>query len=138
MATIKLQDLWKHYGDVQAVRGINLDIGHNEFVALVGPSGCGKTTTLRMIAGLEDITGGLIEIGGRIVNEVPPKDRALQTAQDAYLRDYEPARLSQAAAWLRWPVLTRPLFSPTASLPPRARRLSQRNEGERTTLYQGL
>ena len=75
MATIKLQDLWKHYGDVQAVRGINLDIGHNEFVALVGPSGCGKTTTLRMIAGLEDITGGLIEIGGRIVNEVPPKDR---------------------------------------------------------------
>jgi multiple sugar transport system ATP-binding protein len=75
MADIKLHDLWKHYGEVQAVRGINLDIEHNEFVALVGPSGCGKTTTLRMIAGLEDITGGQIEIGGRIVNEVPPKDR---------------------------------------------------------------
>lgn len=75
MADIKLHDLWKHYGEVQAVRGINLDIAHNEFVALVGPSGCGKTTTLRMIAGLEDITGGMIEIGGKVVNEVPPKDR---------------------------------------------------------------
>ncbi|MBT5108978.1 MAG: sn-glycerol-3-phosphate ABC transporter ATP-binding protein UgpC [Rhodospirillaceae bacterium] len=75
MADIKLQDLWKHYGEVQAVRGISLDIKHNEFVALVGPSGCGKTTTLRMIAGLEDITGGMIQIGGKIVNEVPPKDR---------------------------------------------------------------
>ena len=75
MASIKLTNLWKHYGDVQAVRGINLDIGHNEFVALVGPSGCGKTTTLRMIAGLEDITGGEIEIGENVVNEVPPKDR---------------------------------------------------------------
>jgi len=75
MATIKLQNLWKHYGDVQAVRGIDLDIEHNEFVALVGPSGCGKTTTLRMIAGLEDITGGEIQIGGKTVNEVPPKDR---------------------------------------------------------------
>ena len=75
MAEIKLQDLWKYYGDVPAVRGISLDIKHNEFVALVGPSGCGKTTTLRMIAGLEDITGGHIEIGGKIINEVPPKDR---------------------------------------------------------------
>ena len=75
MATIKLTDLWKYYGDVAAVRGINLDIGHNEFVALVGPSGCGKTTTLRMIAGLEDITGGEIQIGGNVVNEVQPKDR---------------------------------------------------------------
>ena len=75
MATIKLQDLWKHYGEVQAVRGINLDIAHNEFVALVGPSGCGKTTTLRMIAGLEDITGGQIVVGDKVVNEVPPKDR---------------------------------------------------------------
>ena len=61
--------------DVEAVRGIDLDIADHEFVVLVGPSGCGKSTTLRMIAGLEDITDGDIAIGGDVVNDVPPKDR---------------------------------------------------------------
>ena len=75
MAEIQLRDLWKYYDDVPAVRGINLDIAHNEFIALVGPSGCGKTTTLRMIAGLEDITAGDIVVGERIINDVAPKDR---------------------------------------------------------------
>ncbi|MFP6773754.1 MAG: sn-glycerol-3-phosphate ABC transporter ATP-binding protein UgpC [Alphaproteobacteria bacterium] len=75
MADILLRDLWKYYDDVPAVRGINLDIEHNEFIALVGPSGCGKTTTLRMIAGLEDITAGDIVVGDRVINEVAPKDR---------------------------------------------------------------
>ena len=75
MADIQLVDLWKYYGDVPAVRGINLDIEDSEFIALVGPSGCGKTTTLRMIAGLEDITGGEIAIERKVINEVPPKDR---------------------------------------------------------------
>ena len=75
MAEILLRDLWKRYDEVDAVRGINLDIEHNEFIALVGPSGCGKTTTLRMIAGLEDITAGVIEVGDRVINEVAPKDR---------------------------------------------------------------
>ncbi|MPY75728.1 MAG: sn-glycerol-3-phosphate ABC transporter ATP-binding protein UgpC [Alphaproteobacteria bacterium] len=75
MAAIELRDLWKRYDRVEAVQGINLDIRHNEFIALVGPSGCGKTTTLRMIAGLEDITAGEIRVGDRVVNEVPPKDR---------------------------------------------------------------
>ena len=75
MAEIQLRDLWKRYDDVDAVRGINLDIAHNEFIALVGPSGCGKTTTLRMIAGLEDITAGDIVVGERVINDVPPKDR---------------------------------------------------------------
>ena len=51
MAEIVLRDLWKRFDQTDAVRGINLDIAHNEFIALVGPSGCGKTTTLRMIAG---------------------------------------------------------------------------------------
>ena len=75
MAEIQLRELWKYYDDVAAVRGIDLDIQHNEFIALVGPSGCGKTTTLRMIAGLEDITAGDIVVGDRVVNEVAPKDR---------------------------------------------------------------
>jgi multiple sugar transport system ATP-binding protein len=65
----------KRYDDVEAVRGIDLDIADHEFVVLVGPSGCGKSTTLRMIAGLEDITDGDIMIGGDVVNDVPPKDR---------------------------------------------------------------
>ncbi len=76
MAQLSLRELTKSYdGDTQAVRGIDLDIADKEFVVLVGPSGCGKTTTLRMIAGLEDITGGDIRIADEVVNDVPPKDR---------------------------------------------------------------
>src|SRR5260370_14744679 len=76
MADVTLRKVIKRYDDVEAVRGIDLDIADHEFVGLVGPSGCGKSTTLRMIAGLEDITGGDIMIGGDVVNHVPPKDRA--------------------------------------------------------------
>jgi multiple sugar transport system ATP-binding protein len=75
MAEVKLRKVVKRYDDVEAVRGIDLDISDHEFVVLVGPSGCGKSTTLRMIAGLEDITDGEILIGGDVVNDVPPKDR---------------------------------------------------------------
>jgi len=75
MAQVNLRKLVKHYDETPAVRGIDLDIADKEFVVLVGPSGCGKTTTLRMIAGLEDITDGDIVIGGEVVNDVPPKDR---------------------------------------------------------------
>ena len=75
MAQVTLRSLVKHYDETPAVRGIDLDIADKEFVVLVGPSGCGKTTTLRMIAGLEDITDGEIAIGGDVVNDVPPKDR---------------------------------------------------------------
>ncbi len=75
MAQVTLRSLVKHYDETPAVRGIDLDIPDKEFVVLVGPSGCGKTTTLRMIAGLEDITGGDVLIGGDVVNDVPPKDR---------------------------------------------------------------
>ena len=62
---------------VTAVKGIDLDVANGEFVVLVGPSGCGKSTTLRLIAGLETITSGTIEIGGKIVNQVEPKDRGI-------------------------------------------------------------
>jgi multiple sugar transport system ATP-binding protein len=75
MADVSLRKVVKRYDDVEAVRGIDLDIADHEFIVLVGPSGCGKSTTLRMIAGLEDISDGDILIGGDVVNDVPPKDR---------------------------------------------------------------
>ncbi len=76
MANVILNHVWKVYnGKVEAVKDANLTINDKEFAVLVGPSGCGKTTTLRMIAGLEEITKGTIEIGGKVVNDVEPKDR---------------------------------------------------------------
>jgi multiple sugar transport system ATP-binding protein len=76
MAQIILDHVEKIYpGGVKAVDDLSLDIQDGEFMVLVGPSGCGKSTALRSIAGLEEITGGTIQIGDRIVNDVPPKDR---------------------------------------------------------------
>ena len=75
MARIQLKALRKRFDDTDVVRGIDLDVEHNEFVVLVGPSGCGKSTTLRMIAGLEEITDGEIYIGNELVNHIPPRDR---------------------------------------------------------------
>ena len=75
MAKVLIKDLNKKYDDVHAVRNVNLEIRDREFVVLVGPSGCGKTTTLRMVAGLEDITSGEISIDGRVVNDLAPMDR---------------------------------------------------------------
>jgi multiple sugar transport system ATP-binding protein len=75
MAEVVLEKLCKSYGSVAAVRDVDLRIADQEFVVLVGPSGCGKSTTLRMIAGLEEITSGTIAIGGRVVNDLQPKDR---------------------------------------------------------------
>ncbi len=75
MAQVVLKDLNKKYDEVHAVKDVNLTIRDKEFMVFVGPSGCGKTTTLRMIAGLEEITSGEISIGDRVVNDLPPKDR---------------------------------------------------------------
>jgi multiple sugar transport system ATP-binding protein len=75
MAPVDLRGLTKRFGDVVAVAGIDLAIADKEFVVLVGASGCGKSTTLRMIAGLEEISAGEIRIGDRRVNELEPKDR---------------------------------------------------------------
>jgi len=76
MAQVTLHNLVKKFSEeVVAVNSVSLDIQDKEFVVLVGPSGCGKTTTLRMVAGLEDISAGEIYIGDRLVNDVPPKDR---------------------------------------------------------------
>src|SRR5919197_2628664 len=75
MAQVSLRNLFKRFDDTEAVRGIDLYIADKEFVVLVGPSGCGKTTTLRMIAGLEEVSAGEIAVDGEVVNDVPPKDR---------------------------------------------------------------
>jgi multiple sugar transport system ATP-binding protein len=76
VADVQLVRLSKIYGnDFVAVNDLNLEIAEGEFVVLVGPSGCGKTTALRMIAGLEEITAGEIRIGGKVVNDLPPRDR---------------------------------------------------------------
>ena len=76
MAHVSLRQVVKSYGGtLQAVKGIDLEIEDREFVVLVGPSGCGKTTTLRMVAGLESVTGGEIRIGDRVVNDLPARDR---------------------------------------------------------------
>ena len=75
MATVSLRNLTKSFGDVDVIKGVSIDVAHGEFVALVGPSGCGKSTLIRLIAGLEDVSGGTIDIGGRCVNDIPAKLR---------------------------------------------------------------
>jgi multiple sugar transport system ATP-binding protein len=75
MAQVLIRNLNKMYGDVHAVKDVNLEIRDNEFLVLVGPSGCGKTTTLRMVAGLESITSGQVLIDDVVVNDLAPMDR---------------------------------------------------------------
>ena len=84
MATVTFENVNKNYGDFQAVKDLDLEIGDGEFMVLVGPSGCGKTTSLRMIAGLEEITSGTLRIGDRVVNDVPPKDRDIAMVFQSY------------------------------------------------------
>ncbi len=84
MATVTFENVSKKYGDVVAVDDLNLEIRDGEFMILVGPSGCGKTTSLRMIAGLEEISSGIVRIGDRIVNDVPPKDRDIAMVFQSY------------------------------------------------------
>jgi multiple sugar transport system ATP-binding protein len=75
MAAVALRGVRKSFGSTAVVHGIDLGIEDGEFCVLVGPSGCGKSTLLRMIAGLEEITAGEIDIGGRVVNKIAPKER---------------------------------------------------------------
>ena len=75
MAEVVLEDVVKAFGDVVAVDHVSFTIKDGEFIALVGPSGCGKTTTLNMVAGLIELTSGTITIGGKVVNDLDPKDR---------------------------------------------------------------
>ncbi|MDR9391781.1 MAG: sn-glycerol-3-phosphate ABC transporter ATP-binding protein UgpC [Trueperaceae bacterium] len=75
MSEVTLDHVYKRFGDVTAVQDFSLEIQDAEFMVFVGPSGCGKTTTLRMVAGLEEISDGTLRIGDRVVNDMPPKDR---------------------------------------------------------------
>ncbi len=84
MASVTLEKLWKKYGDVEAVCGISLDIADGEFMSFLGPSGCGKSSTMRMIAGLEEITAGSIYFDGELVNKIRPRDRNVAMAFETY------------------------------------------------------
>ncbi|WP_298817572.1 sn-glycerol-3-phosphate ABC transporter ATP-binding protein UgpC [uncultured Roseibium sp.] len=84
MANVTIDNLIKRYGSVQVMHGVDVDIEDGEFVVLVGPSGCGKSTLLRMLAGLEEISDGTISIGGRVVNDVLPKERDIAMVFQSY------------------------------------------------------
>jgi multiple sugar transport system ATP-binding protein len=84
MAEVTLNGIRKDYGPLTVIPHLDLDIQDHEFMVLVGPSGCGKSTALRMIAGLEEITGGTIEIDHRVVNDVAPKDRDIAMVFQSY------------------------------------------------------
>ena len=84
MAEIQLSNVAKRWGDFVGVDNFDLTIADEEFLVLLGPSGCGKTTTMRMIAGLEDVTEGEIRIGGAVVNDLDPKDRDVAMVFQSY------------------------------------------------------
>jgi multiple sugar transport system ATP-binding protein len=84
MASVTYDHVYKRYGEVTAVNDLNIHIEDKEFLVFVGPSGCGKTTSLRCLAGLEEISDGNIRIGERIVNDVPPKDRDIAMVFQSY------------------------------------------------------
>ena len=84
MAGVKIDNVMKRYGAVQVMHGVSVDIEDGEFVVLVGPSGCGKSTLLRMLAGLEEISDGTIAIGGKVVNDVLPKERDIAMVFQSY------------------------------------------------------
>ncbi|MBD1552223.1 ABC transporter ATP-binding protein [Pseudomonas typographi] len=113
MATVTIQKLRKNYGAIPVLHGIDLAIADGQFVSLVGASGCGKSTLLRMIAGLESVTAGTIDLNGRVINDVSPKDRDIAMVFQNYalyphmtvaqnmgfslhLRKESPARIDQA------------------------------------------
>ena len=84
MARVELRNVWKKFGSVEVIKGVDLDIDDGEFVVLVGPSGCGKSTLLNLMAGLETLTDGDIRIGEDLVNDVPPKDRNIAMVFQSY------------------------------------------------------
>ena len=84
MASVTYEHVFKRFGDVVAVNDLSIEVQDKEFLVFVGPSGCGKTTSLRLLAGLEEISDGQIMIGDRVVNDVPPKDRDIAMVFQSY------------------------------------------------------
>ena len=84
MASVTYKNVVKKFGDLTIIKNLNITVEDKEFLVLVGPSGCGKTTALRLLAGLEEITGGEIIIGDRVVNDVAPKDRDIAMVFQSY------------------------------------------------------
>lgn len=84
MATLSLKNATKSFGNIDVIKGVDLDIADREFVVFVGPSGSGKSTLLRMIAGLEEITGGDLTIDGERINDTPPDERGLAMVFQTY------------------------------------------------------
>ncbi|MCP3389435.1 sn-glycerol-3-phosphate ABC transporter ATP-binding protein UgpC [Bradyrhizobium sp. CCGB12] len=84
MAALSIRALSKRYANLEVLKGIDLDIESGEFTVLVGPSGCGKSTLLNIVAGLDRASAGTIEIGGRVVNDIPPKDRDIAMVFQSY------------------------------------------------------
>ena len=84
MSKIDIKNLVKSFGNQEVLHGIDISISKGEFCVLVGPSGCGKSTTLRMVAGLETISGGEISIGDRVVNGLKPRERGIAMAFQNY------------------------------------------------------
>src|SRR5690349_20384351 len=84
MAALSVRGLHKHFGSTQVLKGIDLTVESGEFTVLLGPSGCGKSTLLNVIAGLERPNAGTVEIGDRVVNDVPPKDRDIAMVFQSY------------------------------------------------------
>ncbi|MES0808733.1 sn-glycerol-3-phosphate ABC transporter ATP-binding protein UgpC [Roseibium sp. SCPC15] len=84
MGELQLRDVRKSYGQMEVIKGVDLEVEHGEFIVFVGPSGCGKSTLLRMIAGLEEITGGDITIDTKVVNDLPPVKRGIAMVFQSY------------------------------------------------------
>ncbi len=84
VASLSFADVWKEYGEVQALRGLDLEVPDGELITIVGPSGCGKSTALRSAAGLEEVTRGSISIGGRDVTKVPAGKRNVSMVFQSY------------------------------------------------------
>ena len=84
MAAVSIERVRKQFGAVQVLHEVSIEIPDGSFTVLVGPSGCGKSTLLRMLAGLEDISAGVISVGGRVVNDLPPKDRDMAMVFQSY------------------------------------------------------
>ncbi|WP_159714050.1 ABC transporter ATP-binding protein [Geminicoccus flavidas] len=98
MKSVSLHDVRKSYGGVDAVKGISFEVAKGEFMGILGPSGCGKSSTLRMIAGLEDITSGELRFDGVVVNELSPKDRGIGMGFENYAL-YQPLTVRENIAF---------------------------------------